>query len=248
LSIIKCTSIVYYNEEMKQVIVLQHLADEGLGTIAEALDGWGISALTIRIFDGEKVPARIEKADGLIVLGGPVGVYEAAAYPYLSDEIDLIKDALNENKPVLGICLGSQLIAAALGAKVYKSGRQEIGWRLVKSSAAARNDLLWNAVENQFTAFHWHGDVFELPDGAVSLASSSLTEHQAFRYGKNAYGILFHPEATREIIFSMTGDFADEAEQAGIAPAKILADTEKHLSTFKATADKILSGWAKMVV
>ena len=234
---------------MKQVIVLQHLADEGLGTIAEALDGWGISALTIRIFDGEKVPARIEKADGLIVLGGPVGVYEAATYPYLSDEIELIKDALNENKPVLGICLGSQLLAAALGAKVYKSGRQEIGWRPVKSvAAAARNDLLWKAVENQFTAFHWHGDVFELPAGAVSLASSSLTEHQAFRYGKNAYGILFHPEATREIIFSMTRDFADEAAQAGIAPAQILADTEKHLSTFKATADKIFGGWAKLVV
>jgi GMP synthase (glutamine-hydrolysing) len=234
---------------MKQVIVLQHLADEGLGTIAEALDGWGISALTIRIFDGEKVPARIEKADGLIVLGGPVGVYEAATYPYLSDEIELIKDALKEIKPVLGICLGSQLLAAALGAKVYKSERQEIGWRPVKSyAAAARNDLLWNAVENQFTAFHWHGDVFELPAGAVSLASSSLTEHQAFRYGKNAYGILFHPEATREIIFSMTRDFADEAAQAGIAPAQILADTEKHLSTFKATADKIFNGWAKLVV
>ncbi len=234
---------------MKQVIVLQHLADEGLGTIAEALDGWGISALTIRIFDGEKVSARIEKANGLIVLGGPVGVYEAATYPYLSDEIELIKDALKENKPVLGICLGSQLLAAALGARVYKSGRQEIGWRPVKSSAAAaQNDLLWKEIENQFTAFHWHGDVFELPAGAVSLASSSLTEHQAFRYGKNAYGILFHPEATREIIFSMTGDFADEAEQAGIAPAQILAYTEKHLSTFKATADKIFNGWAKLVV
>jgi GMP synthase (glutamine-hydrolysing) len=232
---------------MKQVIVLQHLTDEGLGAIAEALDGWGISALTIRIFDGEKVPARIEKADGLIVLGGPVGVYEAAAYPYLSDEINLIKDALDEDNPVLGICLGSQLLAAALGAKVYKSGKQEIGWHPVRSSAA-QNDLLWKEIEIQFTAFHWHGDVFELPAGAVSLASSALTEHQAFRYGKNAYGILFHPEATREIIFSMTTDFADEAAQAGITPKQILADTEKHLSTFKATAEKIFNGWAKLVV
>lgn len=234
---------------MKQVIVLQHHADEGLGAIAEALDEAEISASSIRIFDGETIPASLGEADrGLIVLGGAVGVYEAAAYPYLRDEINLIKDALDEEKPVLGICLGSQLLAAALGAKVYKSGRQEIGWHPVKSSAAARNDLLWNAVENQFTAFHWHGDIFELPAGAVSLASSSLTEHQAFRYNKNAYGILFHPEATREIIFSMTTDFADEAAQAGIAPAQILADTEKNLSTFKATAEKIFGGWAKLVV
>ncbi len=97
-------------------------------------------------------------------------------------------------------------------------------------------------------AFHWHGDVFELPAGAVSLASSALTEHQAFSFGANAYGILFHPEATGEIILSMTKNFNDEAEQAGITPSQIFADTEKHLSTFKATADKIFGGWAKLVV
>ena len=233
---------------MEQVIVLQHLVDEGLGLIADALDSVGIAISIVRIFGNQKVPARMDEAAGLIVLGGPVGVYEAETFPYLSDEINLIKDALNEGKPVLGICLGSQLLAAALGAKVYKSGRQEIGWHPVKSSAAARNDLIWKEIENQFTAFHWHGDVFELPAGAVSLASSSLTEHQAFRHGKNAYGILFHPEATREIIFSMTGDFADEAAQAGITPKRILADTEKHLSEYKSTADTIFSGWAKLVV
>jgi GMP synthase (glutamine-hydrolysing) len=233
---------------MKKVIVLQHHADEGLGAIAEALDGAAISASTIRIFDGETIPARLGEADGLIVLGGAVGVYEAETYSYLRDEIRLIEEALGEEKPVLGNCLGSQLLAAALGARVVKSGRQEIGWHPVKSSAAAQDDALWNGIEKRFMAFHWHGDVFELPAGAVSLASSALTEHQAFSFGANAYGILFHPEATGEIILSMTKNFNDEAEQAGITPSQIFADTEKHLSTFKATADKIFGGWAKLVV
>lgn len=233
---------------MKQVIVLQHHANEGLGTIAEALEAAEISASTVCIFDGEKVPARMSEADGLIILGGAVGVYEAETYPYLSDEIRLIEKALGGEKPILGICLGSQLLAAALGAKVYKSGRQEIGWHAVKSSAAAQDDALWNGIEKEFWAFHWHGDVFELPAGAVSLASSSLTEHQAFRFGEKAYGILFHPEATGEIILSMTKNFNVEAEQAEITAAQIFADTEKHLSTYKSTANKIFSDWTKLIV
>ncbi len=232
---------------MKQITVLQHLEGEGLGTLEPILSRAGISIRSIRVFEGEKVPDSLGASGGLIVLGGSYGVYESEKYPFLLDEIRLIESALGENKPILGICLGSQLLASALGTKVYKSGRQEIGWHPVALSEAAKTDVLFGDTENRFAAYHWHGDAFDLPAGAVSLASSRLTEHQAFRYGDKFYGILFHPEATTEIISSMTEDFAEEAAEAGIEIKEILEDSEKHLPAFEATAAKVFGQWAKLI-
>lgn len=232
---------------MKQITVIQHHASEGLGTFEPVLDDAGIWARSIRVFDGAKVPAQIGEDDGLIVLGGSFGVYESDEYTFLRDEIRLIESALRAGKPTLGICLGSQLLAAALGAKVYKSGRQEIGWHPVASSEAAKADALFGGIENVFTAFHWHGDAFDLPDGAVSLASSLMTEHQAFRYANKFYGILFHPEATMEIIGSMTRDFAEDAAEAGSSRKEILEDTDEHLPAFKKIADGIFNQWIKLI-
>ena len=232
---------------MKQVTVLQHLATEGLGILEPILNAAGISIHTIHIFAGEKVPAELGTDDGLIVLGGPVSVYESEKYPYLINEIRLIETVLQENKPILGICLGSQLLASALGANIIKSGQQEIGWFPVTLSEAAQTDVLWNGVENEFMAYHWHGDVFNLPEDAVSLASSMLTEHQAFTHKERAYGILFHPEATKEIIWGMTQNFAEEAEGAGVTQKEILEDSEKYLLAFQAIADKIFNRWVKLI-
>ncbi len=235
-------------EIVKQVIVIQHHESEGLGTFEPVLNKAKISVRSIRIFAGEKVPDRLgEEGDGLIVLGGSFGVYESEKYPFLLDEIRLIESALREGKPIFGICLGSQLLASALGAKVYKCGRQEIGWHPVILSEAAKADALWRAIENEFTAFHWHGDVFDLPARAVSLASSAMTEHQVFRYADKFYGILFHPEATKEIISTMTRDFAEEAAEAEAAPKEILKDTEKHLHAFQKIANKLFNQWTKLI-
>lgn len=233
---------------MKQVTVIQHHESEGLGTLEPILNDVGISVRSVRTFAGEMVPDRLgDESAGLVVLGGSFGVYESEKYPFLRDEIRLIESALREDKSILGICLGSQLLASALGAKVYKSGQQEIGWHPVTLSKEAKADALWSSIENQFTAYHWHGDVFDLPAGAVSLASSSLTEHQAFCYADKFYGILFHPEATKEIITCMTRDFAEEAAEAGIAQEEILLNTEKHLPAFQTITNKLFNQWVKLI-
>ena len=185
---------------MAAVWVIQHIHCETPGTIAEALDREGISIQSVRVFAGEQIPKEMGAAAGLIVMGGPVGVYEQDRYPFLRDEICLIERALNEEKPVLGICLGSQLLASVLGGEVTKGKKKEIGWHTVTLSEAAAVDPLWKGVESSFTAYHWHGDVFELPRGAEPLASSALTPCQAFRYGDCAYGFLFHMEVTEKII------------------------------------------------
>jgi len=163
---------------MSTVWILQHVACETPGIIAGVLKSQGLSAQTIRPFRSQPVPKRMGDTVGLIVMGGPMGVYDQRSYPFLLDEMRLIEDALKQGKPILGVCLGSQLLAAAVGAKVTKGERKEIGWYPVTLTGSARTDRLWKGVEPSFVAYHWHGDIFELPRGALSLASSDLTECQ----------------------------------------------------------------------
>src|SRR5581483_10588698 len=132
-------------------------------------------------------------------------------------------------KPVLGVCLGSQLLAAALGSNVRPSGRQEIGWYQVALSVEPKDDSLFSDAPPMFQAFHWHGDIFDLPAGAVPLASSRMTPLQAFRYGNNAYGLLFHMEVTPEIAGSMVKGFSDELAREGIDPQTIIQRTDEYL-------------------
>src|SRR5260221_8904647 len=153
---------------MSKVYALQHLAAEPLGIIGEALEARGIGADYVRLFDGEPVPNDMRGAGGLIVMGGSMGAYEQDKYPFLSREIRLIEAALKAEKPVLGICLGSQLLATALGAEVRKGDRKEIGWFPVTVAEAAAADRLFGGVESCFSAYHWHGDVFDLSSGAAA--------------------------------------------------------------------------------
>ena len=162
-----------------------------------------------------------------------MGVHEQGSYPFLSDEIRLVEKALYEEKPVLGVCLGSQLLASALGADVRKGERKEIGWRRIRLAEAASEDSLLKGVQNSFMAFHWHGDVFKLPKGSVALASSVWTEYQAFRYGDKAYGFLFHMEVTEEIIRAMVAAFRDEIEEAQVDGNGIIRDIGQHLLTLQ---------------
>ena len=232
---------------MAAIWVIQHIHCETLGTIAEALDREGITIQSVRVFAGEQIPKEMGAAAGLIVMGGPVGVYEQDRYPFLRDEICLIEQALTEKKAILGVCLGSQLLAAVLGARVAKGKQKEIGWYPVTLSRAAMADPLWKGIESPFTAYHWHGDVFELPRGAEALASSALTPYQAFRYGKNAYGFLFHMEVTEKIIQEMVQTFADELQEAQIDGREILEKARDYLPGLRKIGDTIFQRWVILV-
>lgn len=231
----------------RKVCTIRHIPCETLGTIADVLEAEGIAIEGIRTFDQQPVPADMAQYDGLIVMGGPMGVYEQERHPHLQREITLIEAALREKKPILGVCLGSQLLAAALGAPVTKGKQKEIGWYPVTLTPQARHDPLWRDAPPSFTAYIWHGDIFALPRGAVSLASSELTEHQAFRYGPNAYGILFHMEITSKIIGAMTATFANELRNAAVDVRSLVEKTARHLPPLRRIGQTVFQRWARLV-
>ncbi len=154
-------------------------------------------------------------AAGLVVMGGPMSVYDHSRLPHLVREMRLIESALALQRPVLGVCLGSQLLAHVLGAGVYPGQHKEIGWHEITLSPTAKQDPTWATAPDKFVGFHWHGDVFDLPSGAVALASSNLTACQAFRFGLSTYAVLFHLEVTAAQIGELAAAFPDELRQAG---------------------------------
>jgi GMP synthase (glutamine-hydrolysing) len=232
--------------EQPGVIVLQHVGCETLGSIEVALRRAGLTFQYVRTFAGDKVPPSLDDSGGLIIMGGPMSVYEEDQYPHLRDERKLIESALALDKPILGVCLGSQLLAHTLGAKVYAGRRKEIGWYPVTLSAEAASDELWSGVPEAFTAYHWHGDVFDLPDGCELLASSEMTPHQAFRFGANAYGILFHMEVTQPLVETMTDTFADELREIGASAAQIRQQAADFLPTLDRIGQTVFGRWATM--
>jgi len=229
------------------VLVVQHEQVEGLGSIAESLGEAGTKPRYIRAFAGEQVPRTLGGAAGLIVMGGPMGVYDAPRFPFLRDEMRLIEAALRDARPVLGICLGSQLLAQALGAEVRSTGKKEIGWFDVTLTESAETDPLWSRVPRSFPAFHWHGDAFPLPAGATHLASSVMTPHQAFRY-QHAYGVLFHLEVTAGIARDMVGSWPDELREEGLSAEAIILSTDQLLPGMRSVAETVFGRWARLLV
>lgn len=218
------------------VLIVQHEPGEGAGSLAAHLG----EVQLVRTWAGEKVPRTLDDARGLVVLGGGMGVYEQERLPHLRDEIALLQSAVADGKPVLGICLGSQLLAAALGGTVAATGRQEIGWYRIKLSAG--QDPLFNDAPRDFVAFHWHGDAFTLPPGAVPLASSTMTPLQAFRFGTRAWGVMFHLETDADVLQAMisTGGLEDDGEF-------ILAAAPRELPRLRAIADGVFARWAALL-
>ncbi|MDP3939245.1 MAG: type 1 glutamine amidotransferase [Deltaproteobacteria bacterium] len=174
---------------------LQHVPFEGLGSIEAWASETGHLLRFTRLFAGEKLPG-VADFDWLIVMGGPMNVDEEDRYPWLAAEKQLISRAIEEGRAVLGLCLGAQLIARALGARVYPNAQKEIGWFPIEMTEASRHDPLFREFPGRFEAFHWHGDTFDLPEGAVRIARSEACENQGFVYRDRVIGLQFHLETT----------------------------------------------------
>jgi len=178
-------------------IVLQHVAWEGPGLIASEAKARGLCLEIRRLDQGDSIPDS-DRVDGLVVMGGPMGAYETDKFPFSAEECRLIAGLARRNRPVLGVCLGAQLLASALGANVYPGQQAEVGFGSVDLTAEGKQDFLFESLEGPVTVFHWHGDTFDLPAGAVLLASSKQYLHQAFRFGSRAYGLQLHIEPESE--------------------------------------------------
>jgi GMP synthase (glutamine-hydrolysing) len=221
------------------MIVIQHEPGEGPGTLAPFLR----DARFVRTWAGDAVP---EEADALVVLGGGMGVRDAERLPHLRAEIRLLRRCVDSGRPVLGICLGSQLLASALGAEVGKAPQKEIGFYRVRLAAAAREDPLFAEAPDSFVAFHWHGDAFALPRDAVPLASSTLTPCQAFRFGDRAFGVQFHLETDPEVFAAMITGEAELAE-AGVDAGHLREQAVRELGRMREVARPIFARFAALL-
>jgi GMP synthase-like glutamine amidotransferase len=183
-------------------VAIQHVAYESPGSMLDAASRAGLALRSCHPYRGEPLP-RAEGLAGLVVMGGPMGVADTAEHPHLAGEIELISAMIAAQRPVLGVCLGAQLLASALGARVHRGEREEIGAGEVTLTAAGTADPVLGAAlrhgKRALPAFHWHRETFELPSGAVLLASSAHCVNQAFRYGELAYGLQFHIELDRQL-------------------------------------------------
>ena len=231
---------------MPTVFVLQHAACEPLGLIEGALTASGLSLHRFQVQEGDSVPQEIGAAAGLVVLGGSMGVHDQEQYPFLAEELRLIRQAALQEVPILGVCLGAQLLAFALGAEVRQNVAQEIGWHPVSLTAEAAEDPLWRGLPKTWMGFHWHGDCFETPPGAAALAASALTPCQAFRFGRLAYGFQFHLEVTDAVVRDWTAEFAGELTRAGLDAAPIFAGLSAHLAPMQTTAREVFGRWAAL--
>jgi GMP synthase (glutamine-hydrolysing) len=185
---------------MRKLLVFQHAPSEPLGVLDPMLRRWGFRIRYVNFARDPRAQLDLERYNGLVVLGGPMNVDQAGAYPHLATEIAAIREALRLEVPVLGICLGAQLLAAALGACVRPNRVREIGWHRLDTAPAAADDRLFRHFHGGEHVFQWHAYTFDTPPGAVHLARTASCEHQAFRFGERAYGLQFHLEADEALI------------------------------------------------
>lgn len=197
--------------QKKTVAVLQHVECEPPGIITRFLKRKrNVYVKTVEVYNGAKIPASARGTDALLVLGGPMGVYEEKKFPFITKELHFIEKALEARIPVLGICLGSQLLAKAAGGSVFPGDRKEIGWFPVWLTGEGARDSVFCGFPKKFTAFHWHGDTFALPKSCTHLAYSSFFPMQAFRAGEHAYGLQFHVEVTSRMIKQWTALYKND--------------------------------------
>jgi GMP synthase (glutamine-hydrolysing) len=238
---------------MSQVWVFQQVDAEPPALIETVLRRRGRGVRIFRMDQGDAPPRLTPECAGLVVMGGPMAVYEPERNPWLTGEQALIEQALAADLPILGICLGAQFLAQAAGAKVYPGQRpKEIGWGRVTLTPAGQADAICGHLADpsghaETIVFQWHGDTFDLPRGATLLATSTLYPHQAFRVGRMAYGFQFHFEVTEPIIRDWMSRWRAEVLEQRLDPEAILAGIPKHLPAMQARGEAATGAWERMV-
>jgi GMP synthase-like glutamine amidotransferase len=233
---------------MPSCLVVQHVEPEGPYAIGEALTAAGVDVVRWRTYTGEPLPGRVDEFDGLVVMGGPMSATSDDGFPTRFDELALLVEAIDLGLPVLGVCLGAQLLALAGGGRVM-AGRAgpEIGWAPVRFGAVAVDDALFSAVPTELTVLHWHGDTYDLPPGAVHLASSSSYPQHGFRVGDRAWGLQFHVEVDQVAVDAFVDAFGHETLTAGTTPAAIRAATPGALTALVPHRRGVLARFAALV-
>ena len=228
----------------RTAIVIRHVAFEDLGSFAAPLEqaGYRVQVLDAGCDSLEEIDPIAP--DLLVVLGGPVGVYEAERYPFLAAELDLLRRRLAADRPTLGICLGAQLMAAALGARVYASGAKEIGWAPVTLTPAGVALL---APLGDTPMLHWHGDTFDLPAGCACLASTEQTPNQAFARGPHIMGLQFHPEVLGSGFERWLIGHAAELAGAGLDPSVLRAQATAAAPALEQAAAAWMRQWLQAI-
>jgi len=188
-----------------RILIIVHVESEGPGTLGTFLESAGGRLVTARLYAGDTLPRNADEFDAVVSMGGPMNVYEEEAYPFLRQETEFLKQAVETDLPVLGVCLGAQMMAKACGAKVDLAAAREVGWGEITLTQDGLSDSLFHGVPDTMTVFQWHEDVFRIPTGGKLLAGSVICPHQAFRF-RNALGLQFHVEVTAEILTQWFSD------------------------------------------
>lgn len=232
---------------MKSAIALRHVAFEDMGSFATVLAKRGIALRYLEA--GVDDLSRFDPCDPdlLVVLGGPIGAYDEASYPFILDELRLLEVRLKAERPTLGVCLGAQMMARALGARVYPGPAKEIGWTPLQLTEAGRDSPLAHLDGALTSMLHWHGDTFDLPAGATLLASTDVCRHQAFSWGRNALAFQCHPEAQTTQMERWLVGHACELTATGLSVPELRADCARLAPTLETQGARCFADWLDRV-
>lgn len=226
---------------LKTARAIRHIGFEDLGSFAVPLQEAGYDIEYIDVAERDLAALDPLGADLLVVLGGPIGVYDHDAYPVVTDEIGLLRARLAVDQPTLGICLGAQLMAAALGARVYPGPAKEIGWSALDLPETAEPNPL--SVLRGVPVLHWHGDTFDMPEGGTLLASTPICTNQAFSRGPNVLGLQFHSEVRGARFEHWLLGHASELNTAGIDPTSLRRDAQRYAGDLEKAGAAMLGAW-----
>lgn len=236
---------------MPKLLVFQHVPYEILGIFNPLLKQAGFRIRYVNYGRDPKARPSLDSYNGIVILGGPMNVDQVDKYPHLQIEVELIQEAVEKEIPVLGICLGAQLIAKALGAPVRKNPAKEIGWYDITPNEAGLQDPLFKHFETTRKIFQWHGDTFDIPDGAVPLASSPTCPNQAFRFGHHIYGFQFHLEVDEGLIHNWLDRpaYRQEIENLGgsISPETIREETAQYINQANELGEDVFKSFIEIL-